>query len=61
MTDQTESPEHRACRKRTPEEDRAVRAAIINRNLRTIGRIISGRFVITPVPEQQAARKWGAR
>jgi hypothetical protein len=55
-----ESPEHRACRTRTPEEDRAVRAAILSRNLRNLGRIFSGAFTVTPIPAQQhAARPCG--
>jgi hypothetical protein len=54
-----EAPEHRACRVRTPEEDRAVRAALLNRSLRNLGRLFSGRFVVTPVPERQTARPCG--
>jgi hypothetical protein len=52
MTDQTESPEHRACRTRTPEEDLAVKAAQFRHAMRKLGESLSslGRFRVTPVP-----------
>jgi hypothetical protein len=54
-----ETAEHRACRTRTPEEDRAIRAATFNHAMQNLGRMLSGRFAVTPIPAQQTARPCG--